>query len=223
MTLRLLGAGFGRTGTKSAKLALEMLGWGPCHHMHEIRDHPEQLSCWNSAARGEQMDWDRVFKEYTSQIDWPGARYWRQLIRHFPEAKVLLTYRDPGEWYDSLRQTIVPVGSIGRSSAPDPHARAMAELLYQTVHLQVFGGRIDERDYAIGVYLDHIREVKATVPADRVLTFDVNDGWQPLCAFLGVPVPDEPFPHINTLDDFLSRRDYLGQDKVPVGKHLAGS
>ena len=209
MTLRLLGAGFGRTGTSSTKLALEMLGWGPCHHMHEIRDHPEQLSYWNSATRGEPMDWDSVFKGYVSQIDWPGARYWRQLVSHFPEAKVLLTYRDPEEWYRSLSQTIIPSASIGRLADPNLHTRAMAEMVYQTVHQQVFKGRIEERDYAIGVYLDHIREVQAAMPANRILTYDVKDGWQPLCAFLGMPVPDHPFPHKNTKDEFLSRKSFL--------------
>lgn len=186
-----------------------MLGWGPCHHMHEIRDHPEQLSFWNSAACGETMDWDQVFKGYVSQIDWPGARYWRELIDQFPGAKVLLTYRDPEEWYNSLRQTIVPSAAIGRSADPNPHTRAMAEMVYKTVHLQVFGGRIEERDYAIRVYLDHIREVQAAVRADRLLTYDVKDGWQPLCDFLGVPVPAQSFPHKNTRDEFLSRKSFL--------------
>jgi hypothetical protein len=210
MTLRLIGAGFGRTGTSSAKLALEMLGWGPCHHMYEIRDRPEQLPFWNSAARGEPMDWDQVFKGYVSQVDWPGARYWRQLVSHFPEAKVLLTYREPDEWYNSLRQTILPSTTIGRQADPNPHTRAMAEMVYQTVYRQVFNGRMEDRDYAISVYLDHIREVQTAIPADRILTYDVKEGWPPLCAFLNVPVPDEPFPHKNTKDAFLKRKSFLG-------------
>ncbi len=209
MTLRLLGAGFGRTGTSSTKMALEMLGWGPCHHMHEIRDHPEQLPRWNAAARGEPVDWDTAFKGYRSQIDWPGACYWRQLASHFPEAKVLLTCREPEAWYNSLSQTIVPSAAIGRAADPNPHTRAMAEMVYQTVHLQVFDGRIGERDHAIKVYLDHIREVQAAVPPDRLLTYDVKDGWQPLCDFLGVPVPTQPFPHQNTKDEFLARKSFL--------------
>ena len=221
MSLRLIGTGFGRTGTSSTKLALEILGWGPCHHMHEIRDHPEQLSYWNSAARGDPMDWDRVFKGYVSQIDWPGARYWRQLVGQFPGAKVLLTYRDPEEWYNSLRQTIVPSATIGRRADPNPHTRAMAEMVYQTVHLQVFDGRIEQRDYAIGVYLDHIREVQATVPADRLLTYDVKDGWQPLCAFLGVPIPDKLFPHANSTEEFLKRKSFLGANAAHSGTKQA--
>jgi hypothetical protein len=209
MTLKLLGAGFGRTGTSSTKAALEKLGWGPCHHMHEIRDHPEQLALWSAAARGEQVDWDAAFKGYVSQIDWPGAHYWRELLGHFSEAKVLLTWRDPEDWYNSLSQTIVPSAAIGRRVDPNPHTRAMAEMVYQTVHQQVFKGRIEDRAYAISVYLDHIGEVQATVPADRLLTYDVKDGWEPLCAFLGVPVPDEPFPHKNTRDEFLERKRFL--------------
>ena len=173
MKLKLLGAGFGRTGTSSTKLALEMLGWGPCHHMSAIRENPALLPDWSAAARGEAMDWDRVFKGFTSQLDWPGARYWRELAAHFPNAKVILNYRDPDEWYDSLRMTIIPSASIGRKADPNPHTRAMAEMVYQTVHQQVFKGRIEDRDYAIKVYLDHIAEVKATLPADRLLNYDV--------------------------------------------------
>jgi hypothetical protein len=215
MTLKLLGAGFGRTGTSSTKAALEMLGWGPCHHMHEVRDHPYQLRFWTMAARGERVDWDRAFEGYVSQIDWPGARYWRELADHFPEAKVLLTRRDPDEWYDSLRQTIVPSAAIGRRSDPNPHMRAMAEMVYQTVHQQVFKGRIEDRDYAITVYLDHIRDVQATIAEDRILIYDVKEGWEPLCAFLGVTVPNEPFPHKNTRDEFLKTKSFLTHDRAP--------
>ena len=128
--LKLSGAGFGRTGTSSTKLALEMLGWGPCHHMSAIRENPAPLPDWSAAARGEAMDWDRVFKGFASQLDWPGARYWRELTAHFPNAKVILNYRDPDEWYDSLRMTIIPSASIGRKADPNPHTRAMAEMVY---------------------------------------------------------------------------------------------
>ena len=218
MTLKLLGAGFGRTGTSSAKAALEMLGWGPCHHMHEIRDHSYQLQFWTVAARGEPVDWDNAFDGYVSQIDWPGARYWRELADHFPEAKVLLTRRDPDEWYDSLRQTIVRSAAIGRRCDPNPHTRAMAEMVYQTVHQQVFNGRIEDRDYAIAVYLDHIRDVQATIASDRILIYDVKEGWEPLCAFLGVTVPSEPFPHKNTRDEFLKSKSFLTLNRVQAGK-----
>jgi Sulfotransferase domain len=213
MTLKLLGAGFGRTGTSSTKAALEMLGWGPCHHMHEVRDHPEQLRFWTAAARGERVDWNKAFAGYASQIDWPGARYWRELADHFPEAKILLTRRDPDEWYESLRQTIVPSAAIGRRADPNPHTRAMAEMVYQTVHQQIFKGRIEDRDYAIAIYLDHIREVQATIAADRVLTYNVKEGWEPLCDFLGVAVPREPFPHKNTRDEFLKSKKFLNHER----------
>ena len=108
MALEIIGPGFGRTGTHSLKIALEQLGFGPCHHMFEVRDHPEQLPAWQAVARGEQVDWDQVFRGYRAQADWPGARVWRELARHWPEAKVILTVRDPDEWFDSVQATIAP-------------------------------------------------------------------------------------------------------------------
>jgi hypothetical protein len=214
MGLRLLGAGFGRTGTSSIKVALELLGWGPCHHMHEVRDHPEQLPLWAAAARDEPVDWDKAFAGYSSQIDWPGARHWRELAGHFPRAKVLLSVRDPDEWYKSLSQTILPSAAIGRQADPNPQIRAFAEMVYQTIHQGVFNGRMDDRDYAIGVHLAHIREVQAVIAPGRLLTYDVKEGWEPLCAFLGVPVPSRPFPLRNTRDEFLKTKAFL-KDRVP--------
>ena len=108
MPLEVIGPGFGRTGTNSLKIALEQLGFGPCHHMFEVRDNPERLADWEKAARGEKVDWDHVFRGYRSQVDWPGARYWRELVRHYPTAKVVLSVRDPDEWFDSVQATIVP-------------------------------------------------------------------------------------------------------------------
>jgi hypothetical protein len=108
MPLEVIGAGFGRTGTNSMKLALEQLGFGPCHHMFEVRDNPDRLVDWQRAARGDKVDWDHMFRGYRSQVDWPGARYWRDLVGHYPKAKVILTVRDPDDWYDSVQKTIVP-------------------------------------------------------------------------------------------------------------------
>lgn len=105
MTLEIIGAGFGRTGTNSLKLALEQLGFGPCHHMFELRDHPELVPDWEAAANGQKMDWQQVFSNYRSQVDWPGARYWRELAFAFPDAKVILSIRDPNEWFDSVQAT----------------------------------------------------------------------------------------------------------------------
>src|SRR4051812_14979486 len=185
MPLAIIGPGFGRTGTNSLKLALEHLGFGSCHHMFEVRDNPECLPDWETAARGEPVDWDQVFDGYTSQVDWPGARYWRELARHFPKAKVILTVRDPNAWFDSVQATIAPF-LAGRGKHSSPHVNALCEMGYQTVEAQVFDKRMSDRAYATRVFKEHIAEVQAEIPPDRLLIFDAGDGWQPLCDFLGV-------------------------------------
>ena len=202
MPLEIIGPGFGRTGTNSLKLALERLGFGPCHHMFEVRDHPEQLPNWVAAARGERVDWDDVFRGYRSQVDWPGARYWRELMRHYPKAKVILTVRDPDEWFDSVQATIVRF-LAGRGTHPSPYVNAIAEMGHETVAVQVFDDRLTDRDHAIRVFKKHIAEVQAEIPSERLLTFDLRDGWKPLCDFLGVEAPDVAFPKTNSSKQFV--------------------
>lgn len=201
MPLEVIGAGFGRTGTNSLKIALEHLGFGPCHHMFEIRDNPERLPDWEALARGERVDWDSVFFGYRSQVDWPGARYWRELAAQYPNAKVILTVRDPDEWFDSTQATVVPFLSA-RGKHPSEHVNAIAEMGYELVTRQVFEERMSEREHAIRIFKRHMAEVQAEIPAGRLLTFDLRDGWQPLCAFLGVSVPDIPFPKTNSSKQF---------------------
>jgi hypothetical protein len=209
MTLSVIGAGFGRTGTHSLKLALEALGLNPCHHMYEVRDNPRQLGFWQAAVSGQKVDWDEVFRGYMAQVDWPGSRFWKELSSHFPEAKVILTVRDADAWFDSLQATVLPSITIGRAHDPDPHTRGVAEMVYQTVHEQLFGGRMSDRDHVLAVYREHISEVQSTLPSDRLLTFDVKDGWEPLCAFLDLPVPNLPFPKTNSTEEFLSKKKFL--------------
>jgi hypothetical protein len=202
MPLEIIGPGFGRTGTNSLKLALEQLGFGPCHHMFEVRDHPEQLPNWEAAARGETVDWDVVFRGYRSQVDWPGARYWRELAQHYQKAKVILTVRDPDSWFDSVQATIAPFVAA-RGTHPSPHANAIAEMAHQTVSVQVFEDRLSDRDHAIRIFRQHIAEVQSAIPSDRLLTFDLRSGWKPLCAFLEVEAPDVPFPKTNSSKAFV--------------------
>lgn len=147
MPLEVIGPGFGRTGTNSLKIALEQLGFGPCHHMFEVRDNPDSLVDWEALARGEKVDWDHVFRGYRSQVDWPGARYWRELVRHYPTAKVVLSVRDPDEWFDSVQATIVPF-LAARGHHSSPHVNAICEMGHEMVAAQVFNGRISERQHA---------------------------------------------------------------------------
>jgi hypothetical protein len=202
MPLEVIGPGFGRTGTNSLRIALEHLGFGPCHHMFEVRDNPSLLPDWQAAARGEIVDWDYVFRGYRSQVDWPGARYWRELTRHFPEARVILTVRDPEAWFDSVQATIAPFVAA-RGTHPSPHVNAIAEMAYQTIVVPVFDNRLTEREYATRVFKEHIVAVKAEIPAHRLLVFDLREGWQPLCEFLQVEVPDIPFPKTNSSKEFV--------------------
>jgi hypothetical protein len=204
MPLEVIGPGFGRTGTNSLKIALEQLGFGPCHHMFEVRDNPDSLVYWEALARGEKVDWDHVFRGYRSQVDWPGARYWRELVRHYPTAKVVLSVRDPDEWFDSVQATIVPF-LAARGHHSSPHVNAICEMGHEMVAAQVFNGRISERQHATQVFKNHIADVQSEIPADRLLTFDLRDGWRPLCEFLRVEVPDIPFPKTNSSKEFVEQ------------------
>ena len=201
MPLEVIGPGFGRTGTNSLKIALERLGFGPCHHMFEVRDNPDLIKDWEALARGESVDWDNVFAGYRSQVDWPGAKYWRELVAHFPKAKVILTMRDPDEWFDSVQATLVPFVKA-RGQHPAPHPNAIAEMAHKLFVVPTFGDGISDREHATRIYREHIVEVQATVSAERLLTFDLRDGWEPLCTFLGVAAPDMPFPKTNSSKEF---------------------
>jgi len=209
MTLKVIGAGFGRTGTLSLKLALEQLGFGPCYHLYEIRNRPELLAPWLAALEGARPDWDQVFNGYASQVDWPSSFYWQDLHAAFPEAKVILTLRDPDAWFASLRATIVPSVTIGSQHGDSAHARAVSDMVYRTIYHGLFQGRMTDRDFVLKVWRDHVDSVRRTVPPGQLLEFDVREGWGTLCAFLGAPVPAAPFPRTNSTEDFLNRKPYL--------------
>jgi len=210
--MRVIGVGFGRTGTASLKIALERLGAGPCYHMFEIAEHPERARGWLAAARGEPVDWDTVLAGFESTVDWPGAAFWRELIATFPEAKVILTERDPESWYDSVARTIYPMfGSRTdpraiRARATVPGLDVMTDFTRRLIwDGPFFGGRFEDRDHAIAVFEAHNAAVRKEVPADRLLVCGADVGWSTLCEFLGVPVPDEPYPHLNDPDGFWGR------------------
>lgn len=201
MALEVIGPGFGRTGTNSLRRALEQLGFGPCHHMYEISENRDLLPNWEALARGETVDWDDVFAGYRAQVDWPGARYWRELCAYYPDAKVVLSVREPQGWYNSMEKTIVPFLNDTGPFNDEGRERHVA-MVKELVGAQSLGGRWNEREFAIEKFNKQIAEVKAEIAPERLLTFDVREGWEPLCAFLGVDVPDTPFPNTNTAVDF---------------------
>ena len=201
--LDVIGAGFGRTGTLSLKSALERLGFGPCHHMVELIDNAEQIARWRRLADGETPEWDAVFRGYRSTADWPSVRFWRETTDHFPQAKVILTVRDPRRWYESVAQTIHRA-EAGPAPA-DPVMAQMRQVVHDLLWVGEFDGRFEDRDHAIEVFTEHNDAVRREISPDRLLVFEVAQGWEPLCAFLSVPVPDEPFPRTNDRQEFADR------------------
>lgn len=204
MPLDVVGAGFGRTGTNSLKLALEMLGFGPCHHMFEVRDRPDQIRFWAAAARGERSDWDAVFAGFRATVDWPSAYFWQPIAAHYPKAKVLLSVRPEAEWLKSIQSTIYE-SLKNRGQRTTPLAREQGEMAYDIIEKRTFGERLGEPEHALAVYRAHIAEVKAAIEPDRLLVYDVAEGWGPLCRHLGVPVPSVPFPRTNSTEEFRAR------------------
>lgn len=195
MALKVIGTGFGRTGTDSMREALDILGFGPCHHMLEVNAHEDQKRLWRALAQGATPDWEQLFAGYSSCVDWPSAYYWRELASFYPQAKILLTYRAPESWWTSFEQTIL------RSLTQTTDMESLGITLIRD---QVFGGRVD-REHAIAVYEANVAAVKATIPASRLLVHTLGDGWAPLCAHLGVPVPAVPYPSRNSASEFQSR------------------
>ena len=191
MSLRVIGAGLGRTGTLSLKLALEQLGLGPCYHMVEVRADPVRLEHWNRIAAGEPVDWDEVFAGFQSTVDWPACNYWRELMARYPDAKVILSLRDPEAWFRSTQATIFS-DAVQSEAAP-----SIVKLL-----TDVMGPDLHDRKRCIAAFERHNAAVCAGVPSGRLLVFDPTQGWGPLCAFIGVPVPDAPFPSVNTTEQF---------------------
>jgi len=205
MSLKVVGTGFGRTGTNSLKLALEQLGFGPCHHMYEIRDHPQQLPFWQAAAAGDLLDWDEAFANYNACIDWPSARFWREITSYYPHAKVLHSVRPEESWLNSFYKTIYPVMRDHENYDPGV-TRDRVDMAHEIVLEQVFDGRAGDRDHALNVYRAHNQAVADTISPDRLLIYDVSQGWEPLCSFLDVPVPDAPLPHVNSTTQFHQKK-----------------
>jgi hypothetical protein len=193
MALKVIGTGFGRTGTDSMREALNILGFGPCHHMREVNDNEEQKRLWRALARGENSGWDPLFAGYNSCVDWPSAYYWRQLIQIYPEAKVILTYRSPDSWWASFSKTIL---------ASISHSTDEASLGIALIRDQVFAGNPGDRARAIALYEANVAAVLATVPRARLLVHNLGDGWEPLCRHLGVSIPAAPYPRRNSASDF---------------------
>jgi Sulfotransferase domain len=197
--MRVIGSGFGRTGTLSLQAALQQLGFAPCYHMVELikrRGHAQQ---WLAIARGERPDWRVLFDGFEATVDFPACIFYADLLREFPAAKVVHTVRDKADWYRSSYETIYQARTVfpqwlRRTSR---YIGGLVEMTERLIWGGVFAGRFEDEQHAQRIFDEYTAKVRATVPADKLLVYDVREGWAPLCRFLDVPIPATPFPNSN--------------------------
>jgi len=198
--MKLIGAGFGRSGTMSIQEALEQLGFGPCYHMKIALWRFWHLHFFLKAWHGKKVNWKRFFKRYNSVVDWPTCAFYKDLMKEYPDAKILLNVRDPEKWYDSMYETIWSIQTAFPTWFPEIVRRIHNEIIWNG---NLKGSFLDKQR-TMQVYMEHIDEVKRTVPPGQLLVYDVKEGWEPLCEFLGVPVPPgKPFPNKNDRRSFV--------------------
>ncbi|MCB9760362.1 MAG: sulfotransferase family protein [Alphaproteobacteria bacterium] len=193
--MKLIGAGFGRTGTTSTQAALEQLLGRPCYHMEVVLKNDPHLDAWHGLATDGAMDWRSLLADFGACVDFPICLYYEELMALYPDAPVLLTERDPEAWWASWKKLMNLVSGMRFMGRIVPRARRAIQFIDGIVLDPVFGGEM-EKDSAIRAYLAHNERVKRTVPSERLLVYEVTQGWEPLCALLDVPVPDTPFPHL---------------------------
>lgn len=211
MTMKVIGAGFGRTGTMSLKLALEILGVGPCYHMAEVFKNPGHADLWAAAADGD-VNWEKLLAGYNSTVDWPSTSFWRELADYYPDAKIILTVRSTESWIKSAHDTIFRA-MMADPPEGNPMMAAQIRMTQKLIVHGTFGGDVADPANLAKVYEAHNEEVRRTVPADRLLVYESRQGWEPLCKFLGIPVPTVDYPKVNSTEEFQSR----------VAQHRAGN
>lgn len=223
MSLKVIGTGLGRTGTHSLKISLELLGFGKCYHMVELFQQPERLKYFKEAEKGKDVKWDELFEGYSSAVDYPVARYYKQITQFYPEAKVIHTLRDPEEWYESATATIFWASkpyslkilklALHLPFSSEARRRIPVLLFNRKLSDWEFGKDLKDKTTVIKRYNDHYKEVVSIIPKERLLLFNPKEGWEPLCRFLNVPVPSEPYPRSNTRKEFLQRVEIIGSGK----------
>ncbi|MEE2984191.1 MAG: sulfotransferase [Pseudomonadota bacterium] len=208
MTLRIIGAGIGRTGTTSLKVALEKLLGAPCYHMHEVISRPQDVPLWHAAAEGRMPDWHALFDGYAAAVDWPASSFWPEIHAAFPDAKIILSERDSEAWWRSMSNTIVPA-----TLSADNDWRRMIDALFKSRFISA----IEDKNACIAAYEANNVRVRATAPASHLVTWRAEQGWGPICAALDLLVPDEPFPHVNTTSDFKEWQSQRNQPPKSAG------
>ena len=205
--MKVFGTGFGRTGTMSLKIALEKLGMGPCYHMREVVSHPSHIKIWYDISRGKHPNWNRLFKGFNSAVDFPVSLFYNKLINKFPDAKFILTIRDFDKWYISTANTIYKVPSI----LPEWFQQVVypikmfIAMQVNLIWVGLFNNKFSDKESARIVYYEHIERVKKVIPSDKLLIYEINKGWEPLCEFLNVDLPEMPFPKVNDTAEMLQK------------------
>jgi hypothetical protein len=170
--------------------------------MAEVHERLDRIEAWHRVVHGARADWDSIFEGFQSTVDWPAFNYWRELAGHYPDAKVLLSVRDAGSWYKSISNTIYPRITRHLPEGAPEIDRRFQEMANKLVVQDTFGGQFEDKQSTIGLFNRHIETVRAMIDSARLLVFDVREGWEPLCRFFGVPIPDEPFPRLNDTASF---------------------
>lgn len=194
MSLKIIGAGLGRTGTASLKVALEALGIGRCYHMTEIMQNPKFIDGWMDAANG-NADWDKIFRDYGATVDYPACCFWKELADYYPEAKIILTVRDANSWFESTNETIL-ASKFSAFIKNSPWGEMVAKTIWDTLD-----HRMDDKEFMVSYFERRNQEIIDAFPANRLLVYQIKEGWEPLCKFLEVPLPDTEFPRINSRDE----------------------
>ncbi|MCB0665982.1 MAG: hypothetical protein KDC80_09185 [Saprospiraceae bacterium] len=215
MSLKIIGAGWGRTGTESLKKALEILDFGKCYHMLELLKDGKRVKYWEELIQNRNTDFEQLFDGFQSAVDFPAAAFYKEFMQEYPEAKVILTYRDPDKWYQSASKTIlkdppafiIPIvkflGIFNKNLSYLP--RTYKNVIQDFLLKSVLQGRPHDRDFVISLYSKWVDEVKRSVPSEKLLVFEAKDGWEPLCHFLDVAVPPIPYPRGNDRGQFKKR------------------
>jgi len=194
MTLKIIGVGMGRTGTASLKVALEQVGIGHCYHMTEVLKNPECTTDWTNAAEG-NADWDKIFNEYSATVDNPGCNFWKELANYYPKAKVILTVRDADKWFDSTNETIHSI-EFANFIKNSPFGKMAQKTIWD-----IMENRMQDRNHMVDFFKNRTSEIIDYIEPERLLVYEVSEGWEPLCAFLNLPVPETEFPRINSREE----------------------
>jgi hypothetical protein len=222
MSIEIIGAGFGRTGTASLKIALEKLGYDKCYHMSELIQNPEKIGYWETLQKGGEPDWEDLFAGYKATVDFPGCLWYKQMMKKYPDAKVILTVRDPEKWYKSAYDTIYQAGPTGMKivlqvvalfSKKVNNMLRVFTFAQKTCWKEMFQDRFEDKQYAMDRFNKFNEEVMAYVPKEKLLIMNIQEGWEPLCKFLGKPVPAEAFPRVNDTEEFNNRRKLFKRKK----------